>query len=238
MSRWYRNSWNTPPMTRAQLYAMVWALARDPWQLFAATVLSGAGWATTSGAALNAMVSPWFIRRRPAALSTAFNGASMGGVIFSPLWVALIAGLGFPGAAALVAAAALAAFWIIAGRYLARDPAAMGLEPDGDIAGTRAPARAVQTNVTPLGQGGVWRDRRFVTLAAAASLGLFVQIGLIAHLFSLLVPALGEVAADTVLGATTACAIGGRIILGMTMRQDTDRRVVTAANVAVQAGGA
>lgn len=63
-----------------------WALAREPWQLFAATPLSGAGWAMTSGAALNAMVSPWFVHRRPAALSMAFNGASMGGVIFSPLW--------------------------------------------------------------------------------------------------------------------------------------------------------
>ena len=33
-----------------------WALAREPWQLFAATPLSAAGWAMTSGAALNAMV--------------------------------------------------------------------------------------------------------------------------------------------------------------------------------------
>jgi MFS family permease len=64
-----------------------WAFAREPWQLFLVTPISGAGWAMTSGAALNAMVAPWFIRRRPAALSMAFNGASMGGVLFSPLWV-------------------------------------------------------------------------------------------------------------------------------------------------------
>jgi hypothetical protein len=61
-----------------------WGFAQEPWQLFLATPISGAGWAMTSGAALNAMVAPWFVRRRPAALSMAFNGASMGGVIFSP----------------------------------------------------------------------------------------------------------------------------------------------------------
>ena len=41
-------------------------------------------------AAINAIVSPWFVRTRPAALSMAYNGASIGGVIFSPLWVAAI----------------------------------------------------------------------------------------------------------------------------------------------------
>ncbi len=80
-----------------------WALAQEPWQqLFAATLLSGFGWAATGAAAINVMVSPWFARRRPAALSSAYNGASVGGVVLSPLWVALIAALGFAGAAAVV----------------------------------------------------------------------------------------------------------------------------------------
>ncbi|WP_254555469.1 hypothetical protein, partial [Salmonella enterica] len=38
-------------------------------------------------------------------------------------------------------------------------------------------------------------DRRFITLAAGMALGLFAQIGLIAHLFSILVPQVGERAA-------------------------------------------
>ena len=53
-----------------------WALAREPWQLYAATLPSGFGWAATGGAAIDAMVAPWFARRRPAALSSAYNGAS------------------------------------------------------------------------------------------------------------------------------------------------------------------
>lgn len=213
-----------------------WALAREPWQLFAITLLSGTGWAMTSGAALNAMVSPWFIRRRPAALSMAFNGASMGGVIFSPLWVALIAGLGFSWAAAFVAALVTVTLWLVANRYLTRTPAEMGLLPDGDDADAHGPAaRKGREGAAPLGRP--WRDRRFTTLAAATSLGLFAQIGLIAQLFSLLVPPLGEAGAGATMGLATACAIGGRTILGLVIGPTADRRVIAAANVMLQACG-
>ena len=52
-----------------------WAAAQAPWQLFAATLLSGAGWGAMGAAAVNAIVSPWFVRTRPAALAMAYNGA-------------------------------------------------------------------------------------------------------------------------------------------------------------------
>src|SRR4051794_32242604 len=38
-----------------------WATAVAPWQLFVATLLSGAGWGVMSAAAVNAIVSPWFV---------------------------------------------------------------------------------------------------------------------------------------------------------------------------------
>ena len=66
-----------------------WAIASEPWHLFAAALVSGAGWVTMGAVAVNAVISPWFVRTRPKALATAYNGASIGGVIFSPLWVAL-----------------------------------------------------------------------------------------------------------------------------------------------------
>lgn len=214
-----------------------WAFAQEPWQLFLATPVSGAGWAMTSGAALNAMVSPWFVRRRPAALGMAFNGASMGGVVFSPLWVALIGQLGFAWAAALVAAIVAMVVWVLAGRYLGHSPAAMGLAPDGDLAAPclSQPARRTAVGASPLPRP--WRDRRFMTLAIASTLGLFAQIGLVAHLFSLLVPTMGGTGAGLTMGAATACAIGGRTLLARLMPPAADRRVVAAANVALQAVG-
>lgn len=64
-----------------------WSMASLPWHLFVAAILSGTGWVAMGAAAVNAIIAPWFGRRRPAALSMAYNGASFGGVIFSPLWV-------------------------------------------------------------------------------------------------------------------------------------------------------
>lgn len=72
---------------------------------------------------------------------------------------------------------------------------------------------------------------------AAASFGLFAQIGLITQLFSLLVPPLGEAGAGATMGLTTACAIGGRTVLGLMMSPNADRRVIAAMNVTLQACG-
>src|SRR5712671_2182563 len=73
------------------------------------------GWAATGAAAINAIVSPWFMRERPAALAMAYNGASIGGVLFSPLWVAAIGFVGFPIAAAAIGVVVALTVWILSG---------------------------------------------------------------------------------------------------------------------------
>jgi MFS family permease len=215
-----------------------WAFAAAPWQLYLAAPVSGAGWALTSGAALNAMVSPWFARRRPAALGVAFNGASMGGVIFSPLWVVLIASLGFHAAAGLVAASVIGVTWVLSRLYLSRTPASMGLLPDGDL----APQQVGSAEAAPRGTDAAalrnpWRDQRFLTLVAATTFGFVAQVGLVAHLFSLLVPTLGAGGAGLTMGGVTVCAVGGRSLLGAVMPPGADRRVVAAVNAGMQAIG-
>lgn len=72
-----------------------WVVAIAPRQLFAVTLLNGAGWVTMGIAAINTIVSPCFVRGRPAALALACNSANIGGVIFARLWVTAIALLGF-----------------------------------------------------------------------------------------------------------------------------------------------
>ena len=126
-----------------------WATVTAPWQLFVTSVLSGVGWGAMSAAALNAIVSPWFVRARPAALGMAYNGGSLGGVIFSPLWVAAIGILGFPVAAAVVGAFMTITIWILAGLVFSRTPQQMGLLPDGEL--SAATARSVTSpNARPL----------------------------------------------------------------------------------------
>src|SRR5207245_1749120 len=68
-------------------------------------------------------------------------------------------------------------------------------------------------------------------------LGLFAQIGLIAHLFSLLVPAMGAPGAGVAAGLATAAAIGGRTLVGWLMPANADRRVVGALNFGLQIAG-
>ncbi|MBO9357584.1 MFS transporter [Bordetella petrii] len=213
-----------------------WGYAREPWQLFAAAPFSGAGWAMTSGAALNAMVSPWFERRRPAALGMAFNGGSLGGVVFSPLWVALIAAIGFGGAVVAVALVMVAVVCGLAWHYLRQTPATMGVAPDGEAVPAAGPAgapHAARDAAAEAPRGG----RRLSTLAWGASLGLFAQVGLVAHLFSMLVPVLGSGRAGAAMGLATACAIGGRLMMARLMSPRTDRRKAAALNLGLQAVG-
>ncbi len=209
-----------------------WAVAVEPWQLFLATLFSGAGWVAMGAAAVNAIVSPWFVRSRPAALAMAYNGASIGGVVFSPLWVAMIGQMGFPAAAATIALVMAIAVWALADRILSRTPERMGLLPDGD-----GPGAAAAVSRSPTQGLRLWRDFRFLTLSAGMALGLFAQIGLIAHLFSMLVPALGAGMAGLAMGGATAAAIAGRTLVGWSMPAGADRRLVACASYAVQVAG-
>jgi hypothetical protein len=213
-----------------------WAVATAPWQLFVASVLSGAGWGAMSAAAINAIVSPWFVRKRPAALAMAYNGGSVGGVIFSPLWPAAIGMLGFAMAAAAVGLVMAVTAWVLASLLLSRTPQAMGLAPDNDPAEVSATPIASPT-ARPLPRALLWSDCKFLTLAAGMALGLFAQIGLTAHLFSLLVPALGAQNAGLAMGLVTAMAIASRTLLGWTLRPTADRRLVACVGYAAQLAG-
>ncbi len=228
-------------VTKAGALAMAvgllgWAMVVAPWQLFAAALLTGAGWGTMSAAALNAIIAPWFIRSRPAALAMAYNGGSVGGIVFSPLWVAAIGGLGFPLAAAAVGVFMTATIWTLSQLVFSRSPEGMGLRPDGDAAG--APAASVTSIAArPLPGAKLWRDRRFLTLAGGMAFGLFAQIGLTAHLFSLLVPALGAQQAGLAMALVTAMAIVGRTLTGRLMPFGADRRLVACVGYGVQLSG-
>lgn len=213
-----------------------WAVASEPWHLFVAAVLSGCGWVTMGAAAVNALVAQWFVRTRPAALATAYNGASIGGVVFSPLWVALIAAFGFAGGAAVVGVVMVVVMFALSALVFSRTPESLGQAPDGDAPGL-PPVGVTAASARPLPGGALWRNGAFCTLAAGMALSLFAQIGLLAHLYSVLVPALGKQSAGLAMGLATACAIGGRTLVGWMMPPGADRRRFAAMNLAVQVAG-
>lgn len=112
----------------------------------------------------------------------------------------------------------------------------MGLSPDGDAKGdlsrsvTSAHARSLPGSL-------LWQDWRFVTLTAAMAFGLFAQIGLVSHLYSLLAPALGPQLAGFAMALITATAIIGRALLGWAMPVAADRRLIACAGYAAQLVG-
>src|SRR5882757_2058813 len=151
-----------PAVTKSGAIALAlgvlgWAMAREPWQLLLATLLSGAGWVAMGAAAVNAIIAPWFVQKRPAALATAYNGASIGGMVFSPLWVLAIASFGFPMAAAIIGAAMIVTVWLLADLIFSRTPHNTGQSPDGEAAG--APAAAVAATAQALPGRLLWHDR-------------------------------------------------------------------------------
>jgi MFS family permease len=223
----------------AGLGVIGWALAPSPGWLFPATFLSGTGWALTSGAAINAIVAPWFDRDRPKALAMAFNGASVGGILFAPLWPVLIAWLGLKATGIVIGTLMAVVLWWVAGAYLRTTPDAERPSTDGETKiarSTAAPAAGAPR--APLASGvAIWRERRFATLSAAFALGLFAQIGLVAHLFLLLAPALGRFGAGLGVGLATLCAVFGRTALGWLLPPEANRRAAAALNVLVQAAG-
>lgn len=210
--------------------ACAWAAAPAPAWLIPAALLTGAGWALTSGAAINAIISRWFDRRRPAALALAYNGASMGGIVVVPLWAALIGAFGFLPAAAAIAVVGVVVLWPVVGRWFAPDPAAMGQHADGAEA-PPAPRAAVAA------PGSLWTQPAFRSLSAAFALGMIGQMGLLSQIYSLMTPALGLTGAGLALSLATICAVLGRTAVGWLLPPEASRRGAAVLNFLVQAAG-
>jgi uncharacterized protein GlcG (DUF336 family)/predicted MFS family arabinose efflux permease len=202
-----------------------------PWQLYPAFLIMALGWGSMSGAAINIILAPWWERRRGLAVSIAFNGATLGGVIVAPFLIPLIAALGF--SRALVAAAVGSFGLVIAAALIAmhRAPHALGLGPDGGAAGPThaAPAAAAARG----SRGDALATWRFWSVSAPFALGLAAQVGVLTHLVGLVGPMLGPTGAARAIGATTATALLGRLLTGFVVDR-IDRRRVASATLGVQ----
>jgi predicted MFS family arabinose efflux permease len=205
-----------------------WSGAWEPWHLFAAAVPSSAGWAMTSGAAINAIVSKWFDRDRPKAIGLAFNGASVGGILFVPLWVYLIGHFGFQAAALTVAGVTVVTIGFLSEKYLRASPDSLGVSPDGEIS-----KQSTSRPKPSLSRLEILRTPKFITMSVAFSLGLFAQIGLVSHLIVRLTPEVGVTGAGMLVSLATVCAVVGRTLLGWWIG-DQDRRLALALNLMVQ----
>jgi MFS family permease len=205
-----------------------WSSATSLWHLFVVAISSGSGWAMTSGAAINAMIAPWFDRDRPKAPNYAFNGASLGGVVFAPLLVWLIARIGFQSAAMSVGVAMLIIVGTLAHVYLRHNPADFGIAADGD------PTMATNVSgahVAPFARGsgedeGICIRSRIIRPSRCSG----------THLLARLLSELGASGAAAGVSVTTISAVAGRMLLGWLLGEHY-RRHAAAANFLIQSVG-
>ncbi len=131
----------------------------QPWQLYPTFLLMSLGWGAMSGAAINII--------RGLAVSIAFNGATLGGVLIAPALIFLVEGVGFTHALTVAGLVLLGVMLPLAAGVMRRGPAALGLGPDGD------PLSSTVAGPSGAGERLLASDRR----GNGYSLWYFVQHG-------------------------------------------------------------
>jgi Major Facilitator Superfamily len=154
----------------------------------------------------------------------------------TPLWVALIGRVGFVAAATAMGAVMVITIWTLSRTVFALRPEDVGEAPDGDAPATPSSPVSLRT-APPLPGPTLLHHEKFLTLAAGMALAPFAQIGLLAHLFSILVPVLGANHAGVAMGIAAGLGIAGRTLVGWLMPPRANRRVIACASYGVQAVG-
>lgn len=183
--------------------------AGELWQIYAAFLVLGLGWACLSTTALSTTLAPWFDRYHGRAVSTALLGASIGGMIGAPALLFGIARWGL--AATMLGAGAITLIVIlpIASLLLRHRPQDLGLTPDGlPLRGDLTEAIARRWT-----RAAALRTVALATVIIAFGLGLLVQIGFLTHQVPLLLPTLGVLGASATVAATAFAAFAGRLML-------------------------
>jgi MFS family permease len=175
------------------------ALAREPWQVYAAYLMMSFGWLGLGLVTIPTIISHWFTRKRGLAISLALNGASFGGIVVAPALVGLIAVAGFTHAM-LIAAAVMVAILV---------PAVLLWVPP--LAGTPAPHPTMEPAWT---RGDALRSLPFWTVSGPFALALTAQVAFIVHQIAFMEPIVGRAQAALSVSAMTTFAVIGRLTLG------------------------
>jgi MFS family permease len=197
---------------------------------YGAFILSGLGNACLSVTAITAAISPWFEKHQGRAMSSAMLGASVGGMSSTPILILGVERIGFPATMLWSAALMLAIVLPLAFFVMKRNPAELGLYPDGE-----APrAKSEQAAPRSFSRAEAIRTAAFITLVVAFSLGLGVQVGFLTHHVTLSVPLLGASGAAFIVSITAIAAFLGRVALARWADQ-VDLRVTSAIVLCVAA---
>lgn len=197
---------------------------REPWQLYAAFLTLGLGMACLSTNTVGSTLAPWFEQLQGRAMSTAMLGASIGGMIGTPLLMGGIRVWGFQATAALAAVVAVMVVWPLAAWVLKARPQDLGQRPDGLPAKVQDPATLPAKPVEWTLAKAV-ATRQFRSHVIAFGLGQMVQVGFLSHHVPIAVPVLGAQGAAAAVFSAAVAAFIGRLLLARFADQVDVRKV-------------
>jgi predicted MFS family arabinose efflux permease len=206
------------------LGATIAANATAPWQLVAGFLVLAVGWGCTSVPAISTIVALWFDARRGMAMSLALNGASAAGFTLAPALVWLSDRHGIAWAGTTLGLGMLVPLVPLVLLALARPHPPPPVVPQASEGAELA------------SQAAALRSRRFWTTAFPFGVIVMTQVGMMVHLVSLLLPPLRAEGAAIAMALVAACAVAGRVALGM-VADRIDLRRAGAAGTGLQMAG-
>jgi MFS family permease len=190
----------------------------------------------------NGAVARWFVRKRGLALGISTAGISAGGIVFAPASQYLIEHLGWRRAYDVLAASVIVLVLPPVLAFMRRDPADLGLLPDG----TTLPAAADREEHLALIErelarsmppGAAMRTSSFWLLAAAFGLTMSGLSSVLLNQVAILVDrGMPATHASWVLGATAAMGVVGKLGFGSLLDRFDQRRVAAMCFVLQAAG--
>jgi hypothetical protein len=241
VGRWLDRNGARGLMTAGSVLAVLTVVAWSRVQTVTGLYLVFAGIGLVSAAVLYepafAVVVRWFAADRARALLTVTVVAGFASTVFLPLSQTLIRAVGWRDALLLLALVLAVTTVLPHALVLRRDPADLGLHPDGASAPPPQPAVAARDR---LGRTIAWAavDRRFRLLTVAFTANALAVVVVAVHLVSLL-RELGHPAmvAATAAGCLGALSVAGRLLVTVAARGRPTGHVVAVAFGAQALGG-
>lgn len=181
----------------------------EKWHVISSFLILGLGMACLSTNTVGSTLAPWFERFQGRAMSTSMLGASIAGMIGTPLLMSGIKVWGFQTTFMIAAIAAVTLVLPLAGFVLKRRPQDIGLLPDG-MESQKDGQTTVSIQWSLQQAAATWQ---FKTVVVAFGLGLLVQVGFLSHHVPIAIPVLGVEGAATVVFAGGVASLIGRLLL-------------------------